>query len=349
MAPRVKRSREEVKELLRPVIHNFDRRSVFVKGIDDTWAIDLVDMAKLKDKDYRYILCIVDVLSKYAWAVPLKLKTPKTTLAAIKNIIETSGRSPEKIWCDRGGEFHGVFAEYFNKEFTESRAECPYHATCGHNSLVSIPTLIKHFKSSTHEFNDEEIDKGDHFVSNKMIYHNNPLSNFHVSVVERFNKTLRNIMEYKFMRHGDHKWVDELPKWINKYNNSKHRATLMTPDKASEKSNEKKLLKRQNSYKANIDYYKNDTKPKFELGDRVRRVIAKGRFDKGYTQSWSDDIYIVVEVNYTKPITYRIERESDKKFELGSYYEDQLQLTNIPKPPDELPSVPKAVVLLKQS
>jgi len=329
------------------VLKNFERRPVLVKSVDNTWAIDLVDMADLHvDKGYRYILCIIDVLSKYAWAVPLKQKTPKTTLAAIKSVIFSSGRSPEKIWCDRGGEFHGVFAEYFNKEFTESRAMCPYHETCGNTSLLSIPTLIKHFKSNTHKFNDEQIEtmrkerftltlediaKGEHFVSNKMIYHNNPIAAFHVSVVERFNKTLKNIMWYKFTKHGNEKWVDMLPKIINKYNDTINSAIGMKPRKAIHK--EKELLEMQQKYKVDNRPF---VEPKFELGDRVRTVILKGRFDKGYTQGWSPDIYKIVEINFTKPISYRVERESDKKFIDGSYYKEQLQLTQAPKPPESI-------------
>ena len=54
---------------------------------------------------YKYILCIIDIFSKYAWCVPLKTKGV-TVLNAIKNVIERSGRSPDKFWSDRGSEFY---------------------------------------------------------------------------------------------------------------------------------------------------------------------------------------------------------------------------------------------------
>ena len=51
-------------------------------GIDTQWQADLADLSKLsKSNDkHRYLLCIIDVFSKYAWVVPIKDKTGKRTL-----------------------------------------------------------------------------------------------------------------------------------------------------------------------------------------------------------------------------------------------------------------------------
>ena len=69
--------------------------------------MDLSDLPALtEDNDgYRYILCCIDVLSKYAWVLALKRKTGPVLLEALKKIIETSGRKPKIIRCDKGGEF----------------------------------------------------------------------------------------------------------------------------------------------------------------------------------------------------------------------------------------------------
>ena len=108
------------KELHKPARRNFPRAPVMVKGIDDTWAIDLVDMGfhnneKViqENQGLKYMLTCIDVLSKYAWAVPMKTKDADTVLAAIKHIIKESGRHPKKIYCDEGSEFKGVFRDYF--------------------------------------------------------------------------------------------------------------------------------------------------------------------------------------------------------------------------------------------
>jgi transposase InsO family protein len=90
-------------------------RQVQVKGIDDVWGADLMDMQWMdKDKDflnanegYRYISVWIDVFSKYAWAVPLKTKKPSENFEAFRRVVELSGRKPRHIWCDKGSEYYG--------------------------------------------------------------------------------------------------------------------------------------------------------------------------------------------------------------------------------------------------
>jgi len=93
----------------------------FVPDIDDTWQIDLIDVQKLKNKQYSqnfsYILVIIDVLSKYAWAEPMKDKTAEEAKKALEKILERSSpRKPKRIYSDHGNEFMGVFAEYLKKQ-----------------------------------------------------------------------------------------------------------------------------------------------------------------------------------------------------------------------------------------
>ena len=65
-------------------------------GIDTQWQADLADLSKLsKSNDkLRYLLCIIDVFSKYAWVVPIKDKTGKTLVIAFKSVLK-SGRCPK--------------------------------------------------------------------------------------------------------------------------------------------------------------------------------------------------------------------------------------------------------------
>ena len=95
-------------EIHRRVVKKFPRRKVIVNGIDNVWGLDLADMNSfIKYNDnYRYILCMIDVFSKFAWCVPLKTKTASSVLNAVKDIIRSSGRSP------KGSEFYN---KYFKK------------------------------------------------------------------------------------------------------------------------------------------------------------------------------------------------------------------------------------------
>lgn len=96
---------------------NFPRRKVVVTHIDEIWAMDLASMENIsEDNDgYKWILCVIDVFSKFAWCRPLKNKSSSTALDAVKKIVSDSNRIPEKIWVDQGGEFYNKLFEAWNK------------------------------------------------------------------------------------------------------------------------------------------------------------------------------------------------------------------------------------------
>ena len=63
-------------ELHKPIIKKFDKRKVYSQFKDNIWGVDLADMQSLsrKNKGIRYLLCVMDLYSKYAFVVPLKDK-----------------------------------------------------------------------------------------------------------------------------------------------------------------------------------------------------------------------------------------------------------------------------------
>ena len=96
------------KELHRPVYKPKAFRQVISNGKDDIWAIDLTDMGTDwvdDNEEYRYIFFCIDVFTRYAWAIPLKSKEAKSTLDALDSILKQSGRKPNRLWHDQGGEF----------------------------------------------------------------------------------------------------------------------------------------------------------------------------------------------------------------------------------------------------
>ena len=64
------------KELHKPVIRNFKKRTVYSGFKDNIWGADLVDMQLISNfnKGFMFLLCVMDIFSKYAWVVPLKDK-----------------------------------------------------------------------------------------------------------------------------------------------------------------------------------------------------------------------------------------------------------------------------------
>ena len=93
-------------ELHKPVRKKFQKRIVFSKGVDEIWAADLVDMQYYAraNKGYKYILMIIDIFSKYGWAIPLKTKTGLEVSKAFEDLWRKQ-KAPEKLWTDKGKEF----------------------------------------------------------------------------------------------------------------------------------------------------------------------------------------------------------------------------------------------------
>ena len=57
-------------------------------------------------KGIRYLLCVIDLFSKYTWVVPLRDKKRVTIVNAFQSIFKESNRKPNKIWVDQGNEFY---------------------------------------------------------------------------------------------------------------------------------------------------------------------------------------------------------------------------------------------------
>ena len=90
------------------IIRKFNKRKVYSQFKDNIWGVDLADMQSLsrKNKSIKYLLCAIDLYSKYAFVVPLNDKKGISIVKAFNKIIKQSSRKPNKIWVDQGGEFY---------------------------------------------------------------------------------------------------------------------------------------------------------------------------------------------------------------------------------------------------
>ena len=95
-------------ELHRPVIKKFNKRKVYSQFKDNIWGVDLADMKSLsrKNKGIKYLLCAIDLYSKYAFVDPLKDEKGISVTNRFNKIIKQSKRKPNKIWVDQGSEFY---------------------------------------------------------------------------------------------------------------------------------------------------------------------------------------------------------------------------------------------------
>ena len=104
-------------ELHKPRKINFTRRKVISNNIDHIWGIDLITMIKYskQNKNYKYILTVIDFFSKYSWCYPLKTKKSEEIINSFKDIFKKSKRKPSMIQSDQGSEFTNNQTQTFFK------------------------------------------------------------------------------------------------------------------------------------------------------------------------------------------------------------------------------------------
>ena len=104
----VNHNEQLAKELHEPIIRSFKKRTVYSEFKDNIWGVDLADMQLISkfNKRFRFLLCIIDIFSKYASVVPLKGKKGLSIVDAFQKLLDDSNRKPSKIWVDKGCEFY---------------------------------------------------------------------------------------------------------------------------------------------------------------------------------------------------------------------------------------------------
>ena len=108
------------------------------------------------------------------------------------------------------------------------------------------------------------------------------------SVVERWNRTMKEKTFKYFTANNTNKYSDVLDDFVERYNNTRHSSIKMTPVEASKKENEVKVYI--NLYP---DLTRQLTSAKFKTGDKVRILKKKGLIEKGFTPNWTEEVFNV--------------------------------------------------------
>ena len=116
-------SRKDVKNWLKtqdtytrfkPIVRKHKYRKTFVKGLADQMQLDLLDVGKYgyKNKGYRWILTAIEILSRYAFAIPVYRKNTENMTKAVDLLLENFkkrfGKYPNVVQFDEGKEFYNV-------------------------------------------------------------------------------------------------------------------------------------------------------------------------------------------------------------------------------------------------
>lgn len=257
--------------LHKPVQHRFVRRRIIVGGIDQQWQADLIDVQQLKKSNdgFAYLLTVIDVLSKYAWCLPLKNKTGPVLVEGFKHIFD-QGRKPHKLQTDKGTEF-------LNKNFQK------FLKQEGVDFIVTENEDIK------------------------------------ASIVERFNRTLKEKLWRYFTRKNTLRFVEVLPRLVHAYNRSFHRSIKRTPAEVNTDNQE-------DVWQTLYGQPLNQTRVTklLKVGDRVRISKARRRFKKGYLPSWTEELFTVSRIKKTTPVTFILKDDHGQELE-GTFYAQELQ------------------------
>ena len=128
------------------------------------WAADLVDMQLISkyNKGRKFLLCVIDIFSKYAWVVPLKDKKGVSVVNAFQSILKKSNRKPNKIWADKGGEFYN---NSFKKWFQDN--DIVMYSTQNEGKSVVAERFIRTIKNKIYKYMTKNvyIEKLDNIVN----------------------------------------------------------------------------------------------------------------------------------------------------------------------------------------
>lgn len=259
------------KELHAQARRNYPRRAVTLKGLNDLYQADLVEMIPYArvNKGYKYIMTVIDCFSKYAYAIPVKNKTGDHVSKALDKILRKVRM--KHLQTDNG-------KEYYNS---------------------TVRALLDKYG----------------------VNHYSTYSEKKASIVERFNRTLKNMMYRVFTEQGTYKWYPTvLAELVKRYNDTPHRTIGMRPREVNV-TNEKLVLEHINKKTANN--LRRVKRTKFNVGDKVRISKFKRTFTKGYQPNWTNEVFTVDEIRPTIPITYYLRDHEDKVIR-GSFYEHEL-------------------------
>lgn len=261
--------------LHKPRRKRFTTTPVLVFNMDQQWVADLVEVQSLSkdNKGNRYLLNVIDVLSKYAWVEPVKNKTGEAVTDAFKKILKRAkGRTPQNLQTDDGKEF-------YNKTFAD-------------------------------------------LMKRKKINHFSTAGDTKASIVERFNRTLKQRMYRYFTVKNTLTYINVLPDLVKGYNASFHRSIGMAPKKVTIQ-NEHKVWNR--LYAHRFQSKKPRKRTLLKVGDQVRLNKKHRTFDKSYLPGWTEEIFTIRSVSRGPPVTtYKID-EYDGTPLKGTFYKQDLQ------------------------
>ena len=161
------------------------------------------------------------------------------------------------------------------------------------------------------------------FMKQKNIHHFSTSGGTKASIVERFNRTLKERLYRYFTIKNTLTFLPVLQDLVLGYNRSYHSSIKMAPNKVTA-SNQEEVWN--NLYAKRLNAKR--LKPKFKVNDRVRLYKKHRVFKKGYLPGWTEEVFIVSRVVPGSVVTYKIKETADTPLE-GRFYSQDLQKVTV--------------------
>ena len=115
---------------------------------DNIWGVDLADIQLISKfhKGTRFLLCVIDIFSNYAWVVPLKNKKGITIVNAFQKILDNSSKKPNKIWVNKGSEYYNSSSKKWLKG-----NDIEMYSTCNEGKSVVAERFIRTLKNKIYK------------------------------------------------------------------------------------------------------------------------------------------------------------------------------------------------------
>lgn len=273
-------------QLHTPLRKHFRRNRVFVPGMFYQLEADLLYMQNLRKHNapFSYLLCVIDVFSKVAWATPLRDKEPKSVAAAFQSILDGA-----PVFKNRPTEYFALRtdagSEFIGQPFQKMLNERGIH----------------------------------HFIAR---------NETKASVVERFQRSLRQMMGKYFTEQNTFRYIDVLDRLLEVYNRRYHRSIKMRPIDVT-LENQSNVFRNLYPHMPEEQQHQRNVLP---IGSFVRISKLRGPFAKGsQQQNFSEEVFKIVAANVRdQEVTYTLE-DLLKRVIKGNFYRKELVPTELPK------------------
>jgi hypothetical protein len=159
-------------------------------------------------------------------------------------------------------------------------------------------------------------------AENVVLFHNH--SELKAAMVERFNRTLMLRISKYLTFTKTNRFIDMLQDFVNSYNNAEHRVIQQTPSSVNQFNAMSVWMK---TY-GKSETQKSTLKPKLQKGTFVRCKIVKPGFSKGYTMTFTNEVFQLREIVNSKPITYLLSHSNGEEIG-GVFYDAELSEVKI--------------------